>query len=97
MNNENKNSLAFYGIGGADVAYAVIAWYVMYPDEFSITNIWRRAASMKAYNPSIKQVFVVDNRRGLKKDYMEANRLKSVEGYAIFKDILEREGREIKG
>lgn len=91
-----NRKILLYGIGGAREAYRVLAYYCIFNDDISITNIWKMAAWLRASNPSIKQVFAMDDRRGLKREYMDSLRLNSIESHMIFKDILEREGREIK-
>lgn len=93
--NTNRQVI-LYGLGGPATAYTVLQYYVLFDENITIDNIWGRAAWLRAINPSIQRVYAIDNRRGLKKDYMESMRLNSMESHAIFKDILEREGREIK-
>lgn len=91
----NNGKVLLYGIGGAEKAYAVLGYFCIFPGKGSATAIWAEAARLKARNPSIKQVFVIDDRYNLKRDYEEAKRLNSIESHMLFKDILEREGHEI--
>lgn len=95
----NTNQILIYGIGGADKAYQVLKYYVIFDAANSygiIEEIWKNAERLKAQNPSINQIYVMNNRHGLRKDYMDAVRSNSIEGWMLFKDILEREAREIK-
>lgn len=93
--NTNRRVL-IYGIGGADKAYRVLEYYCIFDTNCGIINeIWSIAAKLKVKNPSIRQIFAIDDRRGLKRDYQDAIRGNSIESFMLFKDILEREGREI--
>lgn len=50
------------------------------------------ASMMKIRYPNIERVYAMDNRHGLRRDYTVASKKNSIESWAIFKDILEREG-----
>lgn len=90
-----------YGLGGADQNYRVIRYTPIEIDNlvgttFGVINTFKyEACMMKQRFPSIERIFMIDNRRGLNRDYQEAWRKNSIESYAIFKDILEREGVEL--
>lgn len=87
------NQVVIYGLGGPSTQYRVLDNFVIFDTYTSIiSEIYRISARMKVRNPSIKTIFAIDNRRGLRKDYMEAFKANSIEGWAMFKDILEREG-----
>jgi hypothetical protein len=53
---------------------------------------------MRIENPSIKRVFAVSSRYGLRRDYIESIRDKhnSMESRLAFLDMIEKEGIEIK-
>lgn len=92
----NTNQVLIYGIGGADKAYRVLEYYCIFDTSCNIiSEIYRISERLKAKNPSIRQIFAIDNRRGLRRDYQEAFRQNSIEGWMCFKDILQREGLEI--
>ena len=50
---------------------------------------------MVGHNPSIEHVYAVDQRPGLRRDYIESIKENSIESCYEFKDILEREGLKI--
>lgn len=94
--NTNRQIL-LYGIGGAEKAYAVLSYYCIFEDATDIVPTIRRAGlNMMAANPSIQTVYMISNRRGLKRDFKDAIRRNSIEGWAIFKDLLEREGMKVQ-
>ena len=86
------NQIILYGISGADTQYRVLKYYCMYEEALSIGNLKRRAALMVMQNPGIEHVYAVDNRYGLKAEYIQSYKINSIESCAIFKDTLEREG-----
>lgn len=89
----NNIKILLYGIGGPSKAYAALDYYAIYEDELDMVGtIRRKAEQMRAYNPSIMAVYMISNRRGLKRDFAEARKKNSIESHAIFRDILEREG-----
>ena len=81
-----------YGIAGAADSYRVVSNSYIDEDNFSIRNIAGHAAWMIHKNPTIEHVYAVDQRAGLAYDYKRAWKQNSIESYAVFKDILEREG-----
>lgn len=82
--------IILYGIGGVDVQYCPIRFQVI--DDYDTWYAKYSAKMMVAENPSIKHVYQMDNRHGLKREYQNAVRQCSIESCAIFKDTLEREG-----
>lgn len=91
-----NNQVVIYGLGGATKEYRVLEFFTIFDTSRDIiSEIYRISARMKVRNPSVEKIYVIDNRRGLKKDYMESFRTNSLEGWAIFKDMLEREGIQI--
>lgn len=86
------NQIILYGLSGADTQYRAVKYYCMYEESLSIGNLKRRAALMVMQNPGIEHVYAVDNRYGLKAEYIQSYKINSIESCAIFKDTLEREG-----
>lgn len=84
-----------YGIGGADTQYGVIRYTCIPEEDISINTIKYEASMMRIKYPSVKRVFAIDNRPGLRRDYIVAIKKNSIESCAIFRDILEKEGNEI--
>lgn len=81
-----------YGIAGADEAYGIVKYLRIEEDRFSIKNIIYDAMWLKMKNPTIEHVYAIDDRGGLMYDYRDAIKRNSIEGFVIFKNILEREG-----
>jgi hypothetical protein len=86
------NQVILYGLSGADTQYRVLKYYCMYEENLSISNLKRYAALMVMQNPGIEHVYAVDNRYGLKREYIQSYKINSIESCAIFKDTIEREG-----
>ena len=90
-----------YGLGGADQMYRVIRYSAVEIDNLVGTNygvirtLKYEATMMRMKYPNIERVFVIDNGRGLARDYINAWKKNTIESHAIFKDILEREGLEL--
>lgn len=84
--------IILYGISGANSQYRVVKYWCIFEDDISIRNIRYHAVVMRMENPSIEHVYAVDNRPGLKHDYIQSYKKNTIESCAIFKDILEREG-----
>lgn len=91
-----SKQIILYGLGGPEKAYAVLAYWIIFEKDLSADAIGGNAAKMRAYNPCIKQVFMIDNSPSLKREYEESYRLNSIESHMIFKDLLERQGWELK-
>ena len=89
------NNLILYGIGNAKYQYRVLRYYWVEDEYADIAEIKRIARMMQVVNPSIEHVYLISNRRGLKRDFVESIKRNSIESCAIFKDILEREGIKI--
>ena len=84
-----------YGISGARDQYRVVRYEEINPEHFSIGYAKHAAAMMRIRYPSVEHVYAMDQRYGLRNDFMEAFKKNSVESWAIFKDILETEGLRI--
>ena len=84
-----------YGIAGAADAYKVVRYVCINQEYITISTINYEASMMQFEYGNIEHVYAMDNRRGLYRDYMNAVKKNSIEGWAIFKDILEREGLKV--
>lgn len=87
-----NNSVILYGIGGPQDNYKVVKYRHLIPEEACVREIRYIARKMKVDYPNITRVFVMDNRHGLRRDYMDAVRSNCMEGWVLFQDICEREG-----
>ena len=81
-----------YGIAGADASYNIVKYLRIEEENISIKNINYWAMWLKFKNPTIEHVYAIDDRKGLVWDYREAIKSQSVDGFVVFKNILEREG-----
>lgn len=88
-------TIYLYGIAGADQSYRVVRYECIEEDSICINTIVYCADLLKIRNPNIEHVYAMDNRHGLRRDYVDAFKKNSVESWAVFKDILEREGLKI--
>lgn len=88
-------NVILYGILGASDQYRVLRYFAINGRDVSIRTIVDEAEIMRIMYPSIEHVYAIDNRYGLRRDYVEAIKENSIESYFIFKDILEREGLKV--
>ena len=88
-------NVILYGILGADQQYRVGKYWVIRDSESLIESIIFEANMMVGRNPSIEHVYAVDQRPGLRRDYIESIKENSIASCYEFKDILEREGLKI--
>lgn len=79
-----------YGLGGADKMYKVLAYHFITEEEITITNIVYHASMLKARNPSVETVYVIDNYPGLRNDCKASMYKSTIENCAIFKNIAEK-------
>lgn len=87
-----------YGITGADQMYRVAKYWCFFDAEsepVTIRDIIYQASMLRIKNPSIEQVYAIDDRHGLCGDFRYAMKKNSIESWAIFKNILEREGLRV--
>ena len=89
------NNIILYGIGDARYQYRVLRYFAIYNERADTSEVKRIARMMQVINPSIEHVYMITNRPGLKREFMESIKRNSIESCAIFKDTLEREGIKI--
>lgn len=89
-------SIFLYGIGGARDQYRVIRYTRIDEWDFSINTLMYEASIMRINYPSVEHVYAVDNRYGLGRTYLESVKKNSIESCAVFKDLIQRQGLEIK-
>ena len=85
-----------YGLSGPEDQYRVVRYSRIRENSISINEIIDTADMMRIRYPSIKQVWAIDSTLELYYDYRDAFKRNSVEGWIIFKDILERDGLRIR-
>lgn len=89
------NQIFYYGIGDAEKNYKVLGYEFIESARYSLWLENWVIEHMTDKNPGIVEIYAIDNRRGLKWDYLESIRESSVESCQIFKDILRREGKKV--
>lgn len=89
------NNIILYGIGDARYQYRVLRYFAIYDERADTSEVKRIARMMQVINPSIEHVYMITNRPGLKREFMESIKRNSIESCAVFKDTLEREGIKI--
>lgn len=93
----NHNEIILYGIGGADTQFVAIRYFIIQEDFMSIGGLVHSANFMRMQNPTIEHVYAIDNRPGLRREYMESIKCRknSIEARYAFRDTLERYGLRI--
>lgn len=86
------NQIILYGITNASNLFRVGGYYCIYNRDISIENIVIQAQMLKIKNPDIRTVYAIDNRIGLRNEFMQYLKRDSMEGWIEFKDFLERNG-----
>lgn len=89
------NNIILYGIGDARYQYRVLRYFAIYDERADTSEVKCIAHMMQVINPSIEHVYMITNRHGLKREFMESTKRNSIESCAVFKDTLEREGIKI--
>ena len=89
------NNIIINGIGDARYQYRVLRYFAIYDERADTSEVKRIARMMQVIIPSIEHVYMITNRRGLIREFMESTKRNSIESCAIFKDTLEREGIKI--
>ena len=89
------NNIILYGIGDARYQYRVLRSFAIYDEREDTSEVKSIASMMQVINPSIEHVYMITNRHGLKREFMESTKRNSIESCAVFKDTLEREGIKI--
>lgn len=93
--NTNVNTVV-YALAGARDCYRVLSYFVIYEAPFGVTTeVHRIMERMLMRYPDIRSIYMMDNRRGMPRDYKEAYNKNSIESWSIFKDMLDREGFKI--
>lgn len=91
---DNKQ-IVLYGIAGVRDGYRVIRYHRIDLPYATVSYQKWVARCMKEEFQTIERVFVVDNRYGLSGECKRAMH-GTIEDAILFKDMLEREGNEIK-
>lgn len=89
---KTKNQVFLYGLGNAETQYRVLGYEFIESEKFSVWLMSHVIDSMILRTPGIVEIYMIDNRPGLRSDFVESIRLNSVESCQLFKDILRREG-----
>lgn len=90
-----RNQIFLYGIGDAGTQFRVLNYEYIESEKFSVWLMFRVIDSMILRTPGIIEIYMLDNRPGLRADFMESVKSNTVESCQIFKDILRREGLKV--
>lgn len=91
-----NKQIVLYGIAGVQDNYQVVQYRRIDLPYATVSYQKWVARCMKEDFQSIERVFAVDNRYGLSGECRKAMKTGSIEEKILFKDMLEREGNEIK-
>lgn len=91
------NTVYMYGIGGASDGFRVIRYAAIPQEEMSVMTLKYEMNGMLFRYPSIKRVFVIDQRPGLARMVTNSFKKNSIEENLILVDFLERNAIELNG
>lgn len=91
------NQIILYGLAGIDAQYVPVRYFIMSEEFMTIAGLSRTAQYMMDNYPTIENIYAIDNRPGLRKEYTNAIRDKynSIESRVVFKHTLVNEGIRI--
>lgn len=84
-----------YGLAGPSEQYRAIWYECMDVENFDIQWLRALATQMAYSNPSIKEIWALSARPGLRQDYLKSAKHGSIEDCLVFKDLCERYGLPI--
>ena len=87
----NKSKFIIYGLGGPEEEYRVIRYWVINSDQFSIGYAKFICDRLRGFYPSIKEVYLLDDRWGLLDEYRESDH-GGMADKVIFRDTIMNEG-----
>lgn len=90
-----SQQIYLYGIAGPEDMYRVVKCTQLDAEDLNVAWMKREAVLMKLSWPSIEHVYAIDQRKGLRRDYVEAFKKNSIESWHTFKSILMLEGLKI--
>lgn len=88
-------SFMLYGFEGSNEAYRVSRYEFVAGEDFTVSYVKKMARWMVAKMPSIREVYMMDNRRNLASEYKETLKKNSMESFVIFRDTVQFEGVRI--
>lgn len=87
-----------YGIGGADQMYRVVKYWCFFNidiDPVMIREIKYEMAMLRMKCPSIEHMYLIDGSLRLRHEFNLATKKNSIEGWLVFRSVLETEGLKI--
>lgn len=91
----NPNSIILYALASEEKQYYPLAYYCVFEGDFSIAEMLYRASLLKSRSPDAQYIYVIDNRKGLRKEYMETRKEKTMESGLKFYQTLQKYGHRI--
>ena len=91
------NQIILYGLAGIDAQYVPVRYFIMNEGFMTIAGLAHTAKYMMDNYPTIEHIYAIDNRPGLRKEYMSAihDKHNSIESRVVFKHTLMNEGLKI--
>ena len=91
------NQIILYGLAGIDAQYVPVRYFIMNEEFMPIAGLAHTAKYLMDHSPTIEHIYAIDNRPGLRKEYVNAIRDKhnSIESRVVFKHTLVNEGIKI--
>lgn len=91
------NQIILYGLASIDAQYVPVRYFIMNEKFMTIAGLAHTAKYMMDNYPTIEHIYAIDNRPGLRKEYVNAIRDKhnSIESRVVFKHTLVNEGIKI--
>lgn len=92
-----KNQIILYGLAGIGDQYVPVRYFIMSEGFMNIAGLVHTAKYMMDNYPTIEHVYAIDNRPGLRMEYVNAIRDKHnpIESRVVFKHMLVNEGIKI--
>lgn len=87
--------LFLYGLAGAEGSYRIVRYCYLEDEAISNSNIKYNAIGLMQRNPTIKHVYMIDNRAGLAKQCHHAMKSGLIDDAVLFRLMLEREGTKL--
>lgn len=84
-----------YGIGGPEKKYRVLNYHFLKDSDITINNMVFTADVLKIRNPAVKEVYAIDNYKGLRAEYQHAVFKNTIDIWQEFKNTLITQGIKI--
>lgn len=91
-----SNKIVICGLGGPDKMYRVLDYFCVFDTTDEVYDeVSRISILMKIRNRNIREVYAIDSRRIMKKEYTELFEQSPSNEWVLFRNILQRESLRI--